>query len=279
MKTCVAVVLSGLLISSTAFSQSDDDIKFIQAENTLLKATVKSQKAELADLKAKLAKAEEPLRAKNAELSKQLVDLRSKSEEESAKAKAESEEESAKAKAEIEQLQTRIKALDGVVATLKRKPENREKLIVPLTGDETPLTKAETSPRDYLGKTFIVVGAISTQDYYNFGYRDGKDTYVSFLLRELRQDGTQTQKNAHLYLRRGKAATALVDAVTAVVTNGKEAKLIRVKVTIDPARYEEGNSKMFELLDYQFLNPDDKTSWGDWQSGESSKPAKPTKSN
>lgn len=254
MKTSIVAALL-MVVSSLAFSQ--EDTKLLQAENNMLKATVKSQQSEIVDLKSKLAKADEPLKAKVADLEQQL--------------KAAGDE-NAKAEAEVEALKARVKTLEGFVNALKAKPENSQKLLVPLVGDETPLTKVKTSPKDYVNKTFIIIGGITAQDYYNFRYGDAKDTHMSFSLRELRQDGSPTREEANLYFRRGNAARDLVEAITAMIKDGKDGKLVRVKVTVDPARYDDGSSMMFEMVDYQFLKDDDKTAWGEWHVGQPQKP-------
>ncbi len=136
-----------------------------------------------------------------------------------------------------------------------------------MIGNETPLTMVEANTRDYIERTFIVVGGISVQDYYNFGYLEAKGTHVALELEELRADGSLTLKRINVYLRR-EWSQPLVDVLTEAVGKGFRRTLIRAKLTILANRYEDigGNA---ELLDWQFLDRD-RNSWRPWLLGGTS---------
>lgn len=155
--------------------------------------------------------------------------------------------------AELETENAMVRATLRALTDLQEKRGGGEVKVVPVVGDETSLVKVKANPRDYVGKEFILVGGLKVIDYYNYGYGEAKRTHVSLSLREVRADGTYTQNDISLYLSRS-VSKKLVEAITKVVAGGYGAKLVRAKVTILPHRYEEGESMMAEMLDWQFRN-------------------------
>ena len=157
--------------------------------------------------------------------------------------------------AELEQANRQLQHTADVAE--KRKPITKISMI----GNETPLTMVQANTRDYIERTFIVVGGISVQDYYNFGYLEAKDTHVSLGLEELRADRSSTMKSIDVYLRR-EWSQPLVDVLTEGVAKGFRSTLIRAKLTILANRYEDDASTA-ELLDWQFLDKE-RNSWKPW---------------
>jgi len=142
--------------------------------------------------------------------------------------------------AQIEQIQTIIKTQEAEIQRLKAtielisdKKESKPKNIVPFTGEETPLTMVKAYTKDYIGKTFIIIGAIQVGDYYNFKYGNAQDTHVSLGFTEMRQDWSLTGVTMTLYAEK-TISKKLVDHITYVVARGYGGDLIRAKVTILP---------------------------------------------
>jgi hypothetical protein len=163
--------------------------------------------------------------------------------------------------------------VEPTTATAPQAEPPKLPLPLPLTGDETSLTLVQANTREYIGRTFIVVGAICVGDYYNYGYGDAQSTHVSLNLREVRADRTSTGKSIYVYLRRD-LSKPLVDAIVEVVAKGATHKFIRAKLTFLPPRYDErGRADLAELLDWQFL--DVGKNWGPWARGVADSAVKP----
>ena len=102
----------------------------------------------------------------------------------------------------VDSLEKRTEALQALVAQLLvERGGTQDKVTkkeagppIPKLGDETRLTMVEANTRDYIGKTFILVGGVSVWDIYSSAYRDAKGTHVSLNFGEVRQDRTFTGK-------------------------------------------------------------------------------------
>ena len=139
---------------------------------------------------------------------------------------------------------------------------------LPVMGDETPLTLVHANVKDYIGKTFIVVGGVEIGGTYSHGYENAQGTHVSLSFTEIRANRSRTGERLwYVYLRRDRAKP-LVDAIVEAVTKGASGKLVRARLTFLPERcltYVDGLWTTAELLDWQFLDADQK-SWGPWTS-------------
>jgi len=159
------------------------------------------------------------------------------------------------------------------LACSPREPSGKAAKTIPVVGDETPLVKLKANTHEFVGKTFLIMGGVQVEDYFNFKYGDAKSTHVSFRFDELRADGSYTPIGGmDLYARRAIAGP-LVEEISHVTSQGSRGKVVRAKITILPERYG-GTSDMAELLDWQFLSPDRK-SWGPWMNKTSEYDAVP----
>ena len=226
-----------------------DELRILQAENNMLKRQRQADIERINALKKEIESLKKPLEEEINALKKEIESLKKPLEEEIAVLKsrvAELEKENATLRA--------IKALAERVGTVK---------VVPVLGDETPLTKVKANPQDYVGKKFIVAGGLTVRDYYNYSYSGAKETHVSLRLAEMRADGTFTGEKINVYLQHSLSGE-LVDAVTKAVGGGYDALLVRVKVTLLPHKYEtDPKWDLMELLDWQFRNAEG-TGWQPW---------------
>src|SRR4051794_39789628 len=87
---------------------------------------------------------------------------------------------------------------------------------IPHLDDETSIVRIKANPEKYVGKTFIISGAIQISDYYNYFYRNAKLTHYSLRFVESGttignvEIGTET---CSIYLRKNIGA-AIVDMIT-----------------------------------------------------------------
>lgn len=134
---------------------------------------------------------------------------------------------------------------------------------IPYVGDETPVQNIMAEPLAAKGKTFIVCGTASLENYYKFNYREATATHYSLRLRQLSPN-----------LRRGKWLTVyasrtfakpLVDFLTDTQAKRNSRKLVRLKIAITPKSFSHGFNENAELVDWQLLNPDN-ASWTPWVS-------------
>jgi hypothetical protein len=157
--------------------------------------------------------------------------------------------------------------------------EEQPKPPLPMMGDETPLTLVHVNVKDYIGRTFIIIGGVEVSDFYGWGYDNARDTHVAFWFKELTAERRPSAADSLTVCLRRSWSKPLVDAVVENVAKGFTGKIIRAKLTFLPERYEEvqraeretsrdgkptGSLKpAAELLDWQFLGSDQK-SWGPW---------------
>jgi hypothetical protein len=143
------------------------------------------------------------------------------------------------------------------------KPGGKAVDAVPLTGEETSLVRVKANPGDYVGRTFIVCGAVNVIDYYNYGYDNAKETHYSLGFREMGA-GATFGESATVYLPRSLGGGLVEGIVKTEETGLRGGRLLRMRVTIDADRYKEREqSDMFELLDWQFVS-EDRKSWKPW---------------
>lgn len=139
---------------------------------------------------------------------------------------------------------------------------NRARHIV-LLGDETHISAIKSSPRNYQGKSIIVVGGVRTANYYNFRYDEASSTYFSLDFHELTED-MKAIGNLTVYARRS-LAQPLVDAVLKNEAAGA-GKIVRLKTMITDRSFDFGNfSENAELIDWQFTKATD-GGWEPWNS-------------
>jgi len=128
-------------------------------------------------------------------------------------------------------------------------------------GDETPLSAINARATNFIDKAFVLYGGAGISDYYNWQWRDAKETHFSIAFREV-NDG-RAGATASLFLLRGPGedfADALIEA-----SKRSAHRRVRLKATIPGNRYDPDSGQiMAEILDWQFLMPDG--TWGPWAS-------------
>jgi hypothetical protein len=133
-----------------------------------------------------------------------------------------------------------------------------------LVGDETIATKVKASPRDYFGKPLVMTGLIEISDLYIAKYGNADETHFSLAFRQVLSDPPQAMgEHVTVFLQRGDTARRIVERI---ITRSKlpgSMTPIRVKATLDPARYKVGSWDLLELLDVQFPTADLRD-WGPW---------------
>jgi hypothetical protein len=168
----------------------------------------------------------------------------------------------ADAKKEIERFQAEVAELKGKNAKPQEQTEEPN-VTLPFTGEETPLTMVKAYPKKFIGKTFIVIGCVKVQDYYNYKYEYAKETHISLSLDEIRPNLTVTGESMDLYVRR-EISQGLVEKINKNADAGLRFAVIRVKATILENRYDpEGSGIQAELINWQFYSKD-KKDWQDW---------------
>ena len=161
---------------------------------------------------------------------------------------------------------------------------------VPHLDDETPLSTVKANPEKFVGKTFTICGGVQIDDYYKAAYQDAKRTHYSLDFREAGETLADLKgEYCNLYLSRNKIAETIIEAIdktddaknvvrqgrsnrkTEPITETDEAtrsrnvfKLVRVQVTLDPARYARDKKwDDMEVVDVQLLE-DDQKGWRPW---------------
>ena len=137
--------------------------------------------------------------------------------------------------------------------------------VIPYEGDETPIQKIIAEPQAAIGKTLIVCGGVTSENYYNYNYMYASGTHYSLRFTQLNPNLTGGDSLAIYALR--LLAKPLVNSITDAQAEGKAGKLVRLKITVTPRSFEDGQfSENAELVDWQTLNPD-KASWSPWAIG------------
>jgi hypothetical protein len=135
---------------------------------------------------------------------------------------------------------------------------------IPFVGDEVSLARIKASPRDYIGKIFVICGGVSISDYFNFKYKDSEETHYSLKFNEANKDGSPSTNDCWLYLPRD-LGKPIVDGLIEKEEQSSDLTLIltRATVTILADRYDPGGWNMFEVIDLQFPTE----GWTDWKEG------------
>ncbi|QDT04351.1 hypothetical protein K227x_27420 [Rubripirellula lacrimiformis] len=130
-------------------------------------------------------------------------------------------------------------------------PKNRKRLEkIELVGDETSLIRIKAKPTEFLGEEVIIVGVVSPSSYYNYGYDNAESTHFATDFSELSTDLTRLGR-AHVYIPKVFSGL-LVDGMAESVESGLDGKLVRMKVSLDPRRYEDaGTWDLLECSDWQ----------------------------
>lgn len=139
-----------------------------------------------------------------------------------------------------------------------------DEIVIRPLGDETRLTQVKASPAEFFRKPFILTGAATVSDYYNFGYDNAEFTHFSFEFREIineqkRGENIVGGQRCHLYLLREgnkQIANQIIDAAPKYRAMRGRVAIARLDSTGKP-QWDQ-----LELLDVAFLKPDG--TWGDW---------------
>ena len=134
-----------------------------------------------------------------------------------------------------------------------------------LDGTEVSLARIKANPQDYIGKQFTLCGAIETSDYFNYGYANASETHYSFSFVPLGKDAAMVgRESAHIFLLR-EVGGGLVEYMTQAKEAGIDRCITRVRVAIDPKRYDGAESwdSVMEVVDWQTLGEGQKA-WRPW---------------
>jgi hypothetical protein len=137
---------------------------------------------------------------------------------------------------------------------------------IPLVGDETPIAAVVADPWKFVGRGFVICGAVEVADYFNAPYDGAKLTHFSFSFQQLDR-GAALGNRAMLYARRN-IGQDIADACAAATSLRSGAmKVVRARVTLAPERTSSDQIRgdMLEVLDWQFLAPG-ATTWSAWAS-------------
>ncbi len=131
-----------------------------------------------------------------------------------------------------------------------------------LIGDETPLVQVKAEPRKFVGKPFVMTGAIEVSDYYNMAYSEAANSHYSFDFQEAIAP-RKLGEDCSIYLKRS-IGEKIVERIILKTKDGDRAR-IRVKVVMDPPRFRDDGDdwQMLELLDVQFSAAGGEE-WGPW---------------
>jgi hypothetical protein len=141
-----------------------------------------------------------------------------------------------------------------------------------LLGDETLAERIEVDPKQFLDRPVIMVGGLTTSNYFNYGYRESKDTHYALDFYQIVSTAPlKYGKKLNFYINRNlpfRIAGTIIETVVAAA-NDQNRKLARVKVVLYAEKYRiaerdsgYGAWTMLELLDVQFAN--EKGEWGPW---------------
>lgn len=140
--------------------------------------------------------------------------------------------------------------------------------LIPHLKDETPILRVKANPRQFLGEPVIFCGGIGVSDYYNFGYRDSSSTHYSLVFREVGKVRSDLSLDfLYLYLEKNAKTAPIMEAIVSRLEKQgatQELLLVRVRASLNPARYFDGeNWSLMDLSDVQFYD-DDKKAWKPW---------------
>ncbi len=138
----------------------------------------------------------------------------------------------------------------------------------------------QADPKEYVGKTMILLGGLKVTNHYNYSYRDAEDTHYSLDFGEWGEDtASPTGKSAYVYLPR-KVGAGIIAALVETSRKGPAGyhKSARVKVTLRPEFYAQDKQwNMLEVHDVQWIEKDFKR-WQPWlvAPGQQTLPAAPS---
>jgi hypothetical protein len=137
---------------------------------------------------------------------------------------------------------------------------------VPLVGDEASLVRLKASPKEFIDKDFFLVGALSVESYFNYGYGNAGETHFSLRLTPVTKDGERGPGDGVFVYAVRQLATPLVDAIANREEAGASGMVVRVKVSLLSSRTADPTDSWdnLELRDWQVLS-DDRKSWVAWQ--------------
>ena len=135
---------------------------------------------------------------------------------------------------------------------------------VPLVGDEVSSAEIKANPKEFVGRRFVMCAGLQIDDYWGYGYRGLENHYYSINLIEIRDGKLSRGATMQAYLRR-TSGKGVADRLTATEELDPNLyKIARVELTLNPARYEGPDHwDLFELLDVQFYDPEEKA-WQAW---------------
>ncbi|MFA5299349.1 MAG: hypothetical protein WC389_14260, partial [Lutibacter sp.] len=140
---------------------------------------------------------------------------------------------------------------------------------IPFSGEEVSLTEVVAYPKNYINKTFVVIGLVRIGDGYYSKYENAKGTHISLFFAEVRPDTSLTRERIHLYVKR-EIAKNLTDGIIKAIKAGHNSKLIKAKISILSERYDSRYGIVAELIDWQFLSAD-KSTWQNWSANNEQK--------
>jgi hypothetical protein len=136
---------------------------------------------------------------------------------------------------------------------------------IPVVGDELSLARLKASADQYIETRFKLAGAITIDDYYNYGFRDAQATHYSFRLTVAAKNG-QPDEPVPIYMSRFKGA-ALAERITRTQERqANTAMAVRLECIVRRKRIEGDTSHVassIEATDWQVLTNDGKT-WMPW---------------
>jgi hypothetical protein len=136
---------------------------------------------------------------------------------------------------------------------------------LPVVGDELSLARLKAGAGQYVEKPFRLTGAITVEDYYNFGFDKAQNTHFSFRFTVSAKNG-QPGESVPIYMSRFTGA-ALAERITR--TQEREpntAMAVRLECVIHRVRLEGDTShatQSIEATDWQVLTNDGKV-WMPW---------------
>ncbi|WP_428937734.1 hypothetical protein [Fontivita pretiosa] len=150
----------------------------------------------------------------------------------------------------------RIRQLQLYAACVQADDDQLELKQIPLLGDETPIAAVVADPWKYVGRVFIVCGAVEVSDWFDGTYQDAKPTHLAFSFQQLDRAASPGNR-ALLYVRRGVGDELAAACARATLLRSGATRVIRARVTIPPQRASLAHARgdMLEVLDWQYLAP------------------------
>jgi len=149
-----------------------------------------------------------------------------------------------------------IRQLRLYAACVQAEDDQLELKQIPLAGDETPIAAVVADPWKYIGRVFIVCGAVEVCDWFDGTYQDAKPTHLAFSFQQLDRAGSPGNR-ALLYVRRGVGDELAAACARATLLRSGATRIIRARVTIPQQRASlaQVRGDVLEVLDWQYLVP------------------------